>query len=213
MFIRFVVAAIRVHPESEDLGQIIDQTVDSSDYRQWLVDDSLDANLDPNQAEEPPLFIIVDTLARCFDGDENQQEDMGNFIKGLDLLREAHDATVLVVHHTSKEGFDERGSSAFRGACDTMMFASKEESEITLKCTKQKDAQEFPDETYELIVVPEWDSCAVQATALRLAHERDDVASFLAEKPDTPIREIAEALGLSKSSVHRRIQEIKKGQK
>ncbi len=211
MFIRFVCAAIRVHPESEDLGEIIEQTVNSADYRNWLIDDSVEVGQDPLQAEEPPLFIIVDTLARCFDGDENQQEDMGNFIKGLDLLRESHDATVLVVHHTSKEGFDERGSSAFRGACDTMMFASKEENDITLKCTKQKDYEEFPTETYELVVVPEWESCAVQATTLRIENERDRVREFLSEKPDAALREIADNLHMSKSSVHRRMQEIKNG--
>jgi RecA-family ATPase len=33
-----------------------------------------------------PSLIIVDTLARCFDGDENMQEDMGRFVAGVDML-------------------------------------------------------------------------------------------------------------------------------
>ena len=213
LFANFIVAAIQVHPESEDLAGIIEQTVNHPTYRHKLVEDSLECNQDPNQADDPPLFIIVDTLARCLQGDENQQEDMGNFIKGLDILRIEHDATALVVHHTNKEGFDERGSSSFRGACDTMMFASKEEGEVTLKCTKQKDYEEFTEEIFELVLIPEWESCVVQATYQRLNHERELIAEFLSEKPDTPIRDIAEALGMSKSSVHRRVLEIRKGEK
>lgn len=157
LFASFIVSAIRINPESEDVDDIIEQTVHSLDYLETLAYEGYG----PDDAE-PPLFIIVDTLARCFEGDENKQEDMGNFIKGLDYLRDRHGATVLVVHHTGKSGPEERGSSAFRGACDTMMLAERnEESGITLSCTKQKDSEEFEPKPFDLMVISGWDSCVI----------------------------------------------------
>ena len=70
--------------------------------------------------EEPylsPQLIVVDTLARCFLGDENKQEYMGKFVKSLDLLREHYECDILVVHHANKIG-KVRGSSVLFGAVD-----------------------------------------------------------------------------------------------
>ena len=208
LLLNFVVSAIRIHPESEDLGEILAQTVNDSGYQELLA-----SVLDPDE-DAPPLFIIVDTLARCFEGDENQQEDMGAFIRGLDYLREAHTATVLVVHHTNKGELEERGSSAFRGACDTMMLSKKEKNSpaITLSCEKQKDAEPFPDEAYELVVVPKWESCIVQSMEGKNTQDRDNIRELLTNDPSLTVREIASAMSISRSSAHRRILEIRKEQ-
>lgn len=49
-------------------------------------------------------MIILDTLARCFGGnDENDARDMGAFIRGCDELKRRTGATVLVVHHSGKD--------------------------------------------------------------------------------------------------------------
>src|ERR1035437_428981 len=111
-----------------------------------------------------PTLIVLDTLARCLEGDENQQEDMGRFVAGIDVLRHSYKATVLVVHHTRKDGEIERGSPSFRGAADTMLFAKRpnQTGPITLSCTKQKDAEEFKSVSLRLKLVPEVDSCVVQ---------------------------------------------------
>lgn len=203
----FVVAAIRIHPDSEDLSTVLADTINHPDYQSALSD-----VLDPDE-DRPPLFIIVDTLARCFEGDENQQEDMGNFIKGLDDLREQYDATVLVVHHTGKHGVEERGSSAFRGACDTMMLAELSEKSIILSCTKQKDYDVSPDKELDLIIVLEWDSCVIVPSATekerKQAELRENVAEYLLSQPDASVREIFELFGTSKSTIHRMIQQIR----
>ncbi len=206
LLLNFVVSAIRIHPESEDLGEILAQTVNESGYQELLA-----SVLDPDESS-PPLFIIVDTLARCFEGDENQQEDMGAFIRGLDYLRESHTATVLVVHHTNKGQTDMRGSSAFEGACDTIISAMKEKKgpAITVECEKQKDAESFPDASFELVVIPEWNSCIVQSMEGKNAHERDIIRELLAGDPTYTVRELAELSGLSRSSTHRRMKEIQK---
>lgn len=94
---------------------------------------------------QQPSLVIIDTLARCFDGDENQQEDMGAFVAGLDHIRKEYDATVLAIHHTNLGGERERGSTAFRGGADTMIAIDRprHSKTATLECTKQKDAEDF----------------------------------------------------------------------
>ena len=70
----------------------------------------------------PPALVVIDTLARCFlGGDENSAKDMGLFIAGADAIRAATGATVLVIHHPGLKKDHERGSTALRGAADTVM--------------------------------------------------------------------------------------------
>ena len=96
---------------------------------------------------ERPALIIVDTLARSFvGGNENDAKDMGLFIFGIDTLRRATGATVLVIHHTGKnEKGGERGSSALRGAADTMIKCGGDMGLLFVQCDKQKDDEPFKD--------------------------------------------------------------------
>ena len=99
-----------------------------------------------NRVVANPALITFDTLARCMTGgDENSTRDMGVLIANADLVRESTGATVLLVHHTNKGGDMERGSSALRGACDTMLQVVGDRDELVLRCEKQKDAPHFSD--------------------------------------------------------------------
>ena len=103
---------------------------------------------------KPPVLIVVDTLARCSLGrEENSAKDMGLFIAGCDELRRATGATILPVHHTTKQGGSERGSSALRGAADTMIELSQDGERLILRCDKQKEAAPFEDVELELVQV------------------------------------------------------------
>jgi hypothetical protein len=100
------------------------------------------------QLAQAPGLIVVDTLARCFvGGDENSARDAGLFVAGVDRIRAATGAAVLVLHHLSKAG-DSRGSTAFSGAFDTIIEAKRENTTVTLRCLKQKDAAEFEPMTF-----------------------------------------------------------------
>lgn len=95
-----------------------------------------------------PDLIIFDTLARVTVGaNENNAMDMGRAVAGLDRFKTAFNAFVLVLHHTTKNGYSERGSSALRGAADVMIECTSAESkgglEVTLICSKMKDAEPF----------------------------------------------------------------------
>lgn len=111
---------------------------DKADVRQ-LIQDVRSAGLGPG-------LIVIDTLARCFGGgEENSVVDMGAFILAADeLSREFDDATVLVVHHSGKDpSRGERGHSSLAAAANTMMRLEISGTRVTLSCTKQKEAKEF----------------------------------------------------------------------
>lgn len=69
--------------------------------------------------DDPPALIVVDTLSRCFSGDENLQEYMGGFVRSLDLMRDAYpNSCTLVLHHSNRQD-EVRGSTVLLGAVDT----------------------------------------------------------------------------------------------
>jgi hypothetical protein len=102
-------------------------------------------------------LIVVDTLARSMaGGDENSAEDMGLLVRACDRLRKVTGATVMLVHHSGKaDASSERGSSALRGACDTMMSVAEgsREGVVRLECSKQKEGAPFEPIHLELDIV------------------------------------------------------------
>ncbi|HGY1167387.1 TPA: helicase RepA family protein [Citrobacter braakii] len=103
---------------------------------------------------QPVRLIVVDTLARCFGGnDENDARDMGAFIEGCDVIKRETGATLLVVHHSGKDDTKgARGSSAFRAALDAEFNIRREGDggAIILTCTKMKDAEEPKQAAFDL---------------------------------------------------------------
>lgn len=143
---------------------------------------------------KPVRLIIIDTLARCFGGaDENDSKDMGAFIRGCDELKAKTGATVLVVHHSGKdESKGARGSSSFRAALDAEYRISREGKggALIIACTKMKDAEEPETKAYDLKVVELFtDADGEHITSLSLVDkprdpQESDEIEFIANKTD-----------------------------
>jgi hypothetical protein len=158
-----------------------------------------------SESDVKPALIVVDTLARCMiGGEENSSKDMGWFIERCDEIRRATGATVLLVHHSGKphrnSPASERGSSALRGAVDTMIDVSIDRSKgratLTAKCEKQKEAEAFSPLRFELrtVVVGE-DPDGSTLTSCRLTHKPDDPSSAdRSEELEGPALQICRAL-------------------
>lgn len=103
-----------------------------------------------------PNLVIVDTVARCMaGGDENSTKDMGVFIRSCDRLTHELGCGVLAVHHTGKDG-KMRGSTALFGACDSVLFLQRAESQITIYNSldqggKNKYSEEAAPRTVQLL--------------------------------------------------------------
>jgi len=104
---------------------------------------------------EPIRLIVIDTLARSFEGEENSATDMGEFVKACDYLRETTGASILVIHHSGKDAEKgARGSSALRAACDFEYKVTSPGKKLSkISCTKAKDSDPFEDLSFKLNVV------------------------------------------------------------
>lgn len=124
------------------------------------------------ELDRHPSLVIIDTLARCFEGDENLQKDMSPFVAGLERFRQECGAAIIVVHHTNADATRERGNTAFRAATDVMVrvmpgvFGAQPRASLrppqgafTLINDKQKDAELLQIGVGSLVKIPATNSC------------------------------------------------------
>ena len=104
-------------------------------------------------AGQKVAFIVIDTLARHLNGDENSTQHMSEFIRLVDGLRYSFpDSTALIVHHTgnnAEANGRSRGSSALKAAMDFEIQCMSG----TLTFTKLKDGEPPPPVEFKLQVV------------------------------------------------------------
>jgi KaiC/GvpD/RAD55 family RecA-like ATPase len=162
--VAWLIESIPINADSEQMAILLNRVVD--------------------EARVQPSLVVIDTLARCFDGNENEQEDMGRFVAGVDILRSELKTTVLVVHHTRLGGDRERGNTAFRGAADTMIKIEGEEGSpyFSVICNKQKDDEDFKEIPLERVKIEGTDSCVVQISSI--VSNREETLGLMLERLD-----------------------------
>jgi len=94
-----------------------------------------------------PDVIFIDPLVDAMSGNENDTEDMSNFVRDIRKLIKNTGATVIINHHTKKDStgnlYDARGSSVLAGALDIAVELRAEQKD------KEEDEFESPLETEE----------------------------------------------------------------
>jgi RecA-family ATPase len=155
-------ATHQIEPQDADIAWLIESVPLNADSDEIV---TLLGRLEDEVRREPAM-IVVDTMARCFDGNENETEDMGRFIAGIDILRKRFGSVVLVVHHAQEQSGRERGSKAFRAGVETMLRVTREKDSdhVLIECDKQKDAEHFEDIELEKVVVAGTDSCVMKGS-------------------------------------------------
>ncbi len=102
----------------------------------------------------PPKLIVIDTLSRNFEGDENAQGDVRNFVDNVTKVGQRLNATVLIVHHSKKDGENYRGSSVIKGNIDFEYELKRlSRTDVTLVNHKMKDAEPPPNMAMRAVVV------------------------------------------------------------
>ena len=103
-----------------------------------------------------PEIIVVDTLHRFLDGDENSAQDAKTMLDACAALINEFNCSVILVHHTGVNAEAQhraRGSSAWRGALDIEISVIPGET-IEINQRKSKDAEEAESVFVELQSVP-----------------------------------------------------------
>lgn len=106
-----------------------------------------------------PSIIVVDTLHRFLEGDENSAQDAKTMLDACNALMNEFNCSVLLVHHTGVSDEAQhraRGSSAWRGALDIeiSIVPSKDSSHIQIVQRKSKDAELREPLYCQLLTVP-----------------------------------------------------------
>lgn len=87
-------------------------------------------------------LVVVDTLSRGMVGaEENSARDANLAMSNLDRLRRDTGCAVLLLHHTAKYTDVERGSTAIRAACDTVLLLKSDGEGLVLSTEKQREAE------------------------------------------------------------------------
>lgn len=110
-----------------------------------------------------PVLIVVDTLHRFLDGDENSAQDAKTMLDACGNLMREFSCSVLLVHHTGVSDEAQhraRGSSAWRGALDIeiSVVPAKDDDPMQIIQRKSKDAELAPALTARLhtVEIPGW---------------------------------------------------------
>jgi len=75
-------------------------------------------------------LIVFDTLNRFMPGgDENNQAECGGLVHGCEYLKNQLDTTVMLVHHTRKDGKAVRGNTVLTGAADQILVCNRDKDE------------------------------------------------------------------------------------
>ena len=92
-----------------------------------------------------PSLIVVDTVNRFLDGDENQAKDVRGMMNNIELLKQTYpSASVVLVHHTgvaTEAQGRARGSSAWKASMEVELAVTPKGEAVELTQPKAKDGK------------------------------------------------------------------------
>jgi phage/plasmid primase-like uncharacterized protein len=140
--------------------------------KMWLSKDGCDLNTltgylkvveQVRMLQERPSVIVVDTLHRFLQGDENSAQDAKTMLDACNALMMEFNCSVILVHHTGVSDEAQhraRGSSAWRGALDIeiSIIPGKDGQPMQIVQRKSKDAEMAETVFVELhtVEIPGW---------------------------------------------------------
>ena len=168
----------------------------------WLSKDGCDLNTpvgylkvveQVRMLKDRPSVIVVDTLHRFLQGDENSAQDAKTMLDACNALMMEFDCSVILVHHTgvSEEAQHRaRGSSAWRGALDIeiSIIPGKDDQPMQIVQRKSKDAELAETIYVELqqVAIPGWrDEDDQQVTSAVIVQTQAPIAPKKESKMDS----------------------------
>ena len=148
------------------------------------------------QIADTPSAVVIDTLNRALDGDENKSEDMRKFICAADAIYAGFGCVVVIIHHCGIAGTRPRGHTSLDGANACQIAVAKdEEGRITATVEYMKDGQSGAVISSKLDVVK-----------LGQDDDGDDITSCVIVEADPP--DPADNLTGNNALVYRALREL-----
>jgi hypothetical protein len=93
----------------------------------------------------PLRLVVIDTLSQSTTGVDENTAAMAAALAAADRIKSTFCCTVVVVHHSTKDGSKMRGHSSLRDNVDTQILLVKDEhtNTVTVTCGKQRDEDHF----------------------------------------------------------------------
>jgi hypothetical protein len=125
--------AMRAHDASADIPLYYESL-----HGHTLTDERGAADLEDLIGQVEPGLVIIDALADLMlGGDENLVKDTQPILVRLRRIAERQNCAVLVIHHVNKAG-SYRGSTALKGAVDTMLLVESAPDSSLVNFTAEK---------------------------------------------------------------------------
>jgi hypothetical protein len=131
------------------------------------------------QSNATPNVVVIDTMNRSLVGSESKDEDMAQYIKAADAIREAFNCAVIIIHHCGIDGTRPRGHTSLTGAADVQISVKRDAADnIVAEIEYAKDMPQGAVITSRLIVKelgPDQDGDQVTSCALEEVEDAEAV--------------------------------------
>jgi hypothetical protein len=100
------------------------------------------ADISAQLGQVKPVAVVLDTLNKSLFGSESRDEDMGNYVRAAESIRDRFGCVVIIVHHCGWDDTRPRGHSSLLGAVDAQISVVRAEDTITVTVEMMRDGAE-----------------------------------------------------------------------
>jgi hypothetical protein len=136
--------------------------------------------------EVEPALIVVDTVAKTMDGNENDTEDASFFMKAVEYVGSYFRAPTILVHHQTKSGEDPRGSVVFAANADAQIKVGRRSKPgiVKYRVDYMKDGPGEDDwnlSNMVVIEVDEFKSCVLEHVQAKERYSEEEKETVTAD--------------------------------
>jgi hypothetical protein len=88
------------------------------------------------------VAVVLDTLNKSFVGSESKDVDMSNYIRAAEVIRDAFQCVVIIVHHCGLDETRPRGHTSLPGAVDAQIAITRQDMTVTAEVEHMRDGPE-----------------------------------------------------------------------
>jgi AAA domain len=100
------------------------------------------ADIRAQLGEVKPAAVVLDTLNKSFMGSESKDQDMGDYVRAAEAIRDTFDCVVIIVHHCGLDETRPRGHTSLPGAVDAQLAVIREGWRSTVTVEMMRDGPE-----------------------------------------------------------------------